>query len=488
MSKYNLFRNHSYIFQKEEYNVSRYLSYLLKSPIPINAEKVDKLRLTPKMYWIIVASLIEVILSWSIIYMLTNHNPLSLLWGISYVVFFPFYIILGLYTKKPIEVLNKQIVIKKCRKRILALKKNGLKVIAITGSYGKTTTKTFIKQLLEKKYKVYATPKSYNTLFGIAQPTFKLEVVKSVLDYLSNDVEYFIVEMGAYSLNDIKILTDAFPPDMSVLTGISSVHLERFKTLDKIIKAKTELIRKTPKGNKIFLNISNKYIKSIARKYENDYQILTYSDKDSNAKLYGRITQATPHKTTIEINCSNRQDTLTTSIIGKGNILNLCGAMLVALECSVDIDNISNSVSNMLNIESRMQLIDDGTGILLINNGYSSNFMSFKQSIATLEMFENYYKVLVTPGIFEAGKKTYDLHYKLGKKITKSIDLVILLTGKNNIQQIEGLLEGMKSSNYPQEKITKISKIEDFMFVVKRKNLVPCVVLFENDLPDIYNT
>ena len=155
------------------------------------------------------------------------------------------FIILGLYTIIPLEKYNKNKVVTISRNKILKLKSNKLKVIGITGSYGKTSTKVFTDQLLAQSYTSYATPKSYNTLWGIALPVHKsgiLNTVQSTLNYLSEDIEYFLVEMGAYFYGEISTLCNAFPPDIVILTGISAVHLERFKTIENIIKAKSEIL------------------------------------------------------------------------------------------------------------------------------------------------------------------------------------------------------------------------------------------------------
>jgi len=116
---------------------------------------------------------------------------------------------------------------------ICCLSKNNLKVIGITGSYGKTSTKEFLYQILRQKYKVLKTPGSYNTLFGI------YKVINHELDAR---YDFFICEMGAYKIGEIKELCDCVLPDFAILTGINEQHLERFGKIENTIKAKFEIV------------------------------------------------------------------------------------------------------------------------------------------------------------------------------------------------------------------------------------------------------
>ena len=207
--------------------------------------------------------------------------------------------------------------------------------------------------------------------------------------------------------------------------------------------------------------------------------------KDSTYKLV--ISKMTKNGTDFTIEFDKNKHEMHTPIIGVGNIINITGAIATAHTQKVEWSDIIKAVEKLAPAESRMEITDQGTGILLINNGYSSNIPSFKQSLETLSLFESSYRVLVTPGIFELGKETYNVHKKLGKKITEAIDLVILIRNKKSGDQIAGLKEGMREAGYPEDKIIEVDRIEQFYEQISQRNLLPAVVLFENDVPDVYN-
>ena len=131
------------------------------------------------------------------------------------------------------------------------------KVVGITGSYGKTTTKQFLRDILSVRYQTYATPKSYNTLMGIS-----LAINRDLADDFRT--EYFISEMGAYIEGEIERICQLTPPDIAIITEIGPQHLERFGSLDNIKNAKYELIKNLPPAGVAVFNWDNSYIREMA--------------------------------------------------------------------------------------------------------------------------------------------------------------------------------------------------------------------------------
>lgn len=157
--------------------------------------------------------------------------------------------LLALISLFPYEFINKIRVIKKTKNKIKNIP--NLKVIAITGSYGKTTTKEILYQLLKSKYRVLRTPESYNTIFGIAK----------VVDLeLNTNYQFFIAEIGAYKKGEIKTLCKMLEPSYGIITGITEQHLERFKSLRNIISTKFELFDFIKDPKKMVFNIEDKKI------------------------------------------------------------------------------------------------------------------------------------------------------------------------------------------------------------------------------------
>lgn len=398
------------------------------------------------------------------------------------------HLIIGYYLVFPREKFNRYYVRYVSRKRIQQLKENGLKVIGITGSYGKTSTKFFVDEILSKKYSVYATPKSHNTLFGIAQADFKFSFVRSSLNYLNEKMDYFLVEMGAYQIGEIEELCDAYPPDMGILTGITTMHYEKFGTIENTVKAKSELVEGVPDGGKIFMNVSNSHVAKIAKEEvkKKRLKVITYGTSNEAQYRAGEI-QMTKDGSEFTVFYDDKKLELKTQIIGVGNVINITCAVAVGIEEGISSEVIVNAVEELEPIGERMLVMDPGTGIITINNGYSSNPESFLQTLETLKLFEAYFKILVTPGIFELGDITYEVHKELGSKITDDLNLVILLGKEENNDRLRGLRDGMKEAGYPKDRIEFITDISQCYDVAMARNLLPSVLVLENDLPDIYN-
>ncbi|MBQ8910998.1 MAG: UDP-N-acetylmuramoyl-tripeptide--D-alanyl-D-alanine ligase, partial [Clostridia bacterium] len=155
----------------------------------------------------------------------------------------PFYVLLVNLINKPIEGAIRRRYINDA-KRLLAKNRN-LKVIGITGSYGKTSVKYYLTELLSTKYNVLMTPENFNTPMG---------VVRTVREHLSPLHEIFVCEMGAKRRGEIKELCDLVHPERGVITAVGPQHLETFGSQETVRKTKFELARALPKGEKVYLN------------------------------------------------------------------------------------------------------------------------------------------------------------------------------------------------------------------------------------------
>ena len=160
---------------------------------------------------------------------------------------------------------QKKRIIKKAMAKMRTLKK--IKVIGITGSYGKTSTKEFLDVILSEKYRVIKTTGNNNTNIGVA---------KTVLNKVNDNYDYFICEMGAYKIGEIEEICGIVKPEIGILTGINEQHLDLFGSIENTVKAKFELIEALSKKGVAILNRDNKYIKSAIknRKLDIGYWIL----------------------------------------------------------------------------------------------------------------------------------------------------------------------------------------------------------------------
>lgn len=377
---------HLHILQLEEYDPIRFLKWWIANPL------VFKLQNKKPLVWTTKAKFIY-----------------ALSFG-----FWPL-MFLALLILKPYEIINRIIVKNKIQKKIQELKKQGLKIIAISGSYGKTSVKEYLYQILKTKYRVLRTPGNYNTLFGIAK----------IVDWeLDANYDYFICEMGSYKIGETKELCETFLPDYAILTGINEQHLERFGSLENEIKGESESVEYVlGNGGQAVVNLGNKYI----------------LDKYPKITGYGQIEYAHPHEQNID------------------------GAWTMATFLGVKKTKIS-----LANPTHRLSLIYRGD-MTIIDDAYSSNTDGFAAAVKYLKSFKDW-KVIVTPGIPELGYATYEIHKKLGKELI-GLDQVILV-GKNG--RTRGLADGFNGDVIYVDKVTEaIGKVTNSKAVILFENDLP---------------
>lgn len=218
---------------------------------------------------------------------------------------------------RPIENAINQYYINDAKRKLKAV--SGLKVIGVTGSYGKTSVKFYLQALLQEKYSVLVTPESYNTPMG---------VVKTIRSALKPTHEIFVCEMGARHVGDIKEICDIVYPEHGVITSIGPQHLETFFNIENIKDTKFELADALPESGMIFLNGDNEFIQEKAGGYGN--VIFYYSQKEGNGykakDIY--LSQLGTEFTVMAPN--GEEERFQTKLIGEHNVINIVGAIAIA--------------------------------------------------------------------------------------------------------------------------------------------------------------
>lgn len=239
-----------------------------------------------------------------------------------------------------------------------------LRVVGITGSFGKTSTKFIVEEILKVKFKVLNTPESYNTPMGLS---------KVINNDLKDEHEIFIAEMGARNLGEIAELAELCQPDMGILTSIGPVHIETFKNIDNIMKTKYELIESLPTDGVGIFNYDNEYIRKLADKTFKEKLLFGFKDVE-NLDIYADDISVSEKGSTFNlkdkegnsIRCSTR-------LLGKHNIYNILAGVCVARVLGLSFEEISQGISNVKPIPHRLNIIDSPSGIIVIDNAFNSN-------------------------------------------------------------------------------------------------------------------
>jgi len=319
-----------------------------------------------------------------------------------------------------------------------------LKIIAITASYGKTSMKNFLFQILKSKYKTYKTPRSVNTLGGL---------IKDVNDDLPKDIEYYIAEAGARERGDIKEIAEFLNHDYGIVGSIGPSHIEYFKSLENIRDTKME-IRASKKLKKLFVHTSANV------KEENHVKIFGDDIKDIKATLEG---------VSFSLMIDDKLEEFKTPLLGSFNAINLTACIYMAYELGMSVDEIKSALLKLDQVEHRLQKIEAG-GKLIIDDSFNGNFEGMSSSYDLVSSYSGR-KVIITPGIIESDEKS---NIKLSKKIDEVFDIVII-TGTLNAKTLYENINNAKKILLKDK-----SKLED---ILAKETKIGDLILFSNDAP-----
>lgn len=340
------------------------------------------------------------------------------------------------------------------------------KKVAITGSFGKTTTKNFLVQILKSKYKVCATPKNYNTPMGLC---------KTALENLNDDDEILVVEMGARHKGDIAELMDMLQPQYGILTSIGQQHLESFGNLNSIISTKNELCKHMRTGGKIVFDCTNEYTKKLYEKYGGDKLA---------ANIAGGVRFENISFTSGGCECDviidEKSHKVKLGIIGSEILKDLACAVAMSLQLGVKESEILEMLPFLKPSPHRLELITT-SHCTIIDDSYNGNLSGAMQACECVQIFDGK-RIIISPGFVEQGEKQYELNYNLGKIIGASCDEFIIMNEIN----VTALCEGAMASGMSDERVHFAQNSKQRGDILKKIQTPGCVILFENDLPDNY--
>ena len=344
-----------------------------------------------------------------------------------------------------------------------------LKIIGVTGSYGKTSVKYFLSTLLSSQYNVLHTPGNYNTTLG---------VVRTIREQMKPFHEIFICEMGAREVGDIKEICDLVHPDYGIITSIGPQHLQSFHTIENIIGTKFELADAVPAEGKVFLNYDNDYI----RAHKINKNVVSYGTVGADIAFRVYDIEVSPRGSAFKMKDENGDEyEFHTRLVGNHNVQNIAGAIAVAHTMGIPMDKLRYPVKQLESVEHRLQLVRQGNRIIL-DDAYNSNKNGFEAALDTLAMFKEL-RILMTPGMVELGEKQYDENKEVGVYAADKCDYAVLI-GKEQTKPIQ---DGLLEAGFAQNRMIVVDTLQEAFQMV---NAIPDekqkVVLIENDLPDNY--
>ena len=346
----------------------------------------------------------------------------------------------------------------------------GLIIVGITGSYGKTSTKHFLETILSQKYNVLMTPGSFNTTMG---------VVRTIREYLKPTHEVFICEMGAKQIGDIKEICDLVHPQYGILTSVAEQHLDTFKNIENVRKTKFELIDSLPQDGCAFLNADYEIIKNTNHGKTAEY----YSTTDKTANYYVDMQELAYSQDGTDFGVAINGNTIKmrTPLLGDYNISNILACVACACKLGLTTEQIAFGVHKLRPVEHRMEIKRNAAGVVIIDDAFNSNPKGAKMALETLSGFPGQ-RFVITPGIIELGDKQYFYNEQLGEQIADSVDFAVLVGAKQTAPIYDGLIK----KSFPTDKIYIAQNLNDAATWAFARTNPGDVVLFENDLPDLF--
>ncbi len=379
----------------------------------------------------------------------------------------PFLILLANAVNHPVEKKIDQYYINDAARILREMPE--LKIIGVTGSYGKTSVKYYLSTLLSAQYNVLHTPGNYNTTLG---------VVRTIRENMKPFHDIFICEMGAREVGDIKEICDLVHPDYGIITSIGPQHLQSFHTIENIVSTKFELADSVPPSGRIFLNYDNEYI----RNAKTGKNVVSYGIAAADTDFRAYDIEVSPKGSFFKMKDeTGKTYEFHTKLVGSHNVQNIAGAIAVAHTLGIPMEKLLYPVKQLESVPHRLQLVRQGDRILL-DDAYNSNKNGFKAALDTLEMFREL-RILLTPGMVELGEKQYDENKEVGDYAAGKCDYAVLV-GKEQTKPIQ---DGLLEAGFPANRMILVDDLQEAFRMV---NAIPGekqkIILIENDLPDNY--
>ena len=376
---------------------------------------------------------------------------------------------------KPIQALDNRRFVDRAKRKLAEIDPL---VIGITGSFGKTTTKACVNAVAELRGPSYATPASFNSFLG---------VVRAINEGLSSKHKSFVVEMGAYRRGDVAEICELVRPRIGVLTAIGPAHLERFGSLDEIEQAKGELAEAVPEdGTYVTTADDERCLRTTERTAARAVLFSAAGNTDAEISAAAiEMAEGTTRFTLRHRTAGGVVDeaTVRTRLLGRHNVANLLAAAAVGVSMDLPLDAIARALARVSPPAHRLApILNRQAGIVVIDDAYNSNPVGAAAALEVLASHEAARRVLVTPGMVELGEREQEENQAFGSRAAEVCDLVVLV-GEERARPI---LAGLQAASFPESQIHVVANTAAAQELLARTTRRGDVVLFENDLPDLY--
>jgi UDP-N-acetylmuramoyl-tripeptide--D-alanyl-D-alanine ligase len=344
-------------------------------------------------------------------------------------------------------------------------------VIGITGSYGKTSTKMILGELLSADAPTFWTAKSINTPMG---------VTREIREKMKAHHTWAVMEMGAYNIGSVKRLCDFTPPKAAIVTAVGIMHLERFGSPENVYTAKSELAQAVPADGVLVCNGDDPGARRMSVEYPKTTTLLYGFDGDDLACKMTDV-ETVPEGSRFTLHWQGKAYPGTTPLHGRPMLSNLMAAFTMAAAQGVHPDVLLAVIRTLKPVENRLQVQQNGA-VTWLHDAYNSNPAGFTAALDVLAAMPGQRRILVTPGMVELGDQQEARNREVAAKAATVCDLVLLVGETNRI----ALATGLKDGGAKDEAVRWYARRDEAFAALQKEQAPGDVVLVENDLPDLY--
>ncbi|WP_041140036.1 UDP-N-acetylmuramoyl-tripeptide--D-alanyl-D-alanine ligase [Beduini massiliensis] len=318
-----------------------------------------------------------------------------------------------------------------------------VKVVAITGSVGKTSTKDMIASVIETKYKTLKTLGNYNNQIGLPLTILRLQ-----------DEEVMVLEMGMNNLGEIHELSLIAEPDIAVITNVGTAHIGNLGSRDNILKAKLEIIDGLKEDGKLIINNDNDKLHDYALHHE----VITFGMEQPSLYQAADIVSI-PHLSTFKW----RNRLVTVNVPGSHFVSNALAAIAVGDQLKIEPEAMIKGIESFELTKKRMDFYSLSQNMTLIDGTYNANLDSMMSSIDVLSKYKER-KVAILADMLELGEFSEDLHRQVGSTLAKKkIDLLICIGKEAKFIEDSAQRNGIKETYHFKDNEAAIRQLDTLL-------------------------
>ncbi|MDP4007047.1 MAG: UDP-N-acetylmuramoyl-tripeptide--D-alanyl-D-alanine ligase [bacterium] len=374
---------------------------------------------------------------------------------------------------QPYTIFERRRILKRAKEKREKLKE--LKVVGITGSYGKTSTKELLSHILQKKFFTVKTPEHKNSEMGVAH---------TILYDLTDEHQVFICEMGAYSKGGVKLLSDMAKPTLGIVTGVNEQHLGVFGSKMNLFSAEGggELVQSLPSGGALILNDDSKQLHELGpwlQLWNSAFANYIWCSTKGRRDVFAKDVAVMKDRVNFTLVAKDGQEaSVNLPLVGGHNVENALLAGAAAKELGMTIVEIAEALKDAPLEASAMQLKKGKNDFDILDSSYSANPDGVFAALEHLKLWQGK-KILVMPSLIELGSASSSLHLEIGRKAGEICDTIFITTA----DEFPSLLKGAKEKGTKEENIVLSEDPEEIAKRILATARKGDVVLLEGRVP-----